>query len=66
MTVAAVITAEPASALSRQRPRTVLNARSMHSIVEVVIITRGVERFDCSEMTAVDYRVAMGFARTAT
>jgi len=33
------------SALSRQRPRTVLNAWSMHSIVYVVILTReGLER----------------------
>ncbi len=36
-----------------QRPRTVLNPASMHSIVYVVISTRkGVERSDCSKMTA--------------
>jgi len=54
-----------ASALSRQRPRTVLNAGFMHSIVYVVILTRkGLEGFDCSKMTAVDSRdfpvMAMG------
>jgi hypothetical protein len=43
-----------ASALSGQRPRTVLNAGSMHSIVYMDILTRMVWRgFDCSKMTAV-------------
>jgi hypothetical protein len=41
-------------ALSRRR-RAILNAGSMHSIVYVVILTRkGLERFDCPKMTAVD------------
>jgi len=45
-----------ASALSRQRPRTVLNPGFMHSIAYMVILTRkGLERFDCSKMTAVDF-----------
>jgi hypothetical protein len=48
---------EEASALSRQRPRTVLDAGPMHSIVYVVILTsQGLERFDCSKMTVVDSR----------
>jgi len=42
--------------LSRQRPRTVLNPGFMHSIAYMVILTRkGLERFDCSKMTAVDF-----------
>jgi hypothetical protein len=43
--------------LSRQRPRTVFDAGTMHSIVYVVILTRrGLERFDCS-LTLRDARV---------
>jgi hypothetical protein len=42
----------------------VLSAGSMHSIVYVVISTRkGLERFDCSKMTAVDCMNLPGITR---